>query len=44
MRKDLAKFFELKKNKEITISEEAISEFLLMGKSRGRFLDNYSVF
>jgi glycerol-3-phosphate acyltransferase PlsY len=41
MRKDLAKFAELKEVDDLDVSEEAVSDFLLMGKGLGRFLDNY---
>ena len=41
MRKDLIKFQEIKRKYEFTIKEEHISEFILMGKAPGRFLDKY---
>ena len=43
MRIDLARYAELEKGNEAEISEELVSEFLLMGKGLGRFLDNYSL-
>jgi hypothetical protein len=43
MRKDLARFQKLKKEKGIAFSEEDVSEFILMGKHVGRFLDRYSI-
>lgn len=42
MRKDLSHFIYLKKTKGLKFSEEDVSEFVLMGKGLGRFLDNYS--
>ncbi len=44
MRKDLARFYELKKKRGIEFTEEEVSEFILMGKSPGRFLDRYSLY
>jgi glycerol-3-phosphate acyltransferase PlsY len=44
MRKDLARFIELKRKKGIDFSEEDVSEFILMGKSLGRALDRYSLY
>jgi len=44
MRKDLARFIELKKKKGIEFTEEDVSQFILMGKSLGRALDKYSLF
>jgi len=44
MRKDLARFYELKKKKGLTFSEEDVSEFVLMGKGLGRALDKYSLY
>ncbi len=44
MRKDLAKFSDLKKEKGIKFTEEDVSEFILMGKGLGRALDNYSLY
>ena len=43
-RKDLARFRELKREKGLRFSEEDVSEFILMGKSLGRFLDRYSLY
>ena len=43
MRKDLAKFAELKDVDDLDVSEEAVSDFLLMGKGLGRFLDRYGL-
>ena len=43
MRKDLAKFAELKEVDDLDVSEEAVSDFLLMGKGLGRFLDRYGL-
>jgi glycerol-3-phosphate acyltransferase PlsY len=44
MRKDLARFMQLKKQKGIRFTEEEVSEFILMGKSSGRFLDKYGLY
>lgn len=44
MRADLKKFQDLKKNKGLKFSEEDVSEFILMGKGLGRFLDHYSIY
>jgi len=44
MRKDLARFYELKKRRGIEFTEEEVSEFILMGKTLGRFLDRYSLY
>lgn len=44
MRKDLVRFYELKKKKGLAFTEEDVSEFILMGKGIGRFLDKYSLF
>lgn len=44
MRKDLARFSELKRKRGSKFSEEEISEFILMGKSPGRMLDRYGLF
>jgi len=41
---DLARFQELKKKKGLKFTEEEVSEFLLMGKSPGRFLDKYGLY
>lgn len=43
MSKDLAKFAELKKENELSVAEETVSDFLLMGKGPGRFLDKYGL-
>jgi glycerol-3-phosphate acyltransferase PlsY len=43
MRKDLAKFAQLKEVDDLDVSEEAVSDFLLMGKGLGRFLDLYGL-
>jgi len=44
MRKDLARFIELKKKRGISFTEEEVSEFILMGKGLGRALDRYSLY
>lgn len=44
LRRDLAKFRELKKKKGLSFSEEDVSEFILMGRGLGRFLDKYSLY
>jgi glycerol-3-phosphate acyltransferase PlsY len=44
MRKDLARFQELKKKKGLTFTEEDVSEFIQMGRGLGRFLDKYSLY
>ena len=44
MRKDLARFQRLKKQKGLRFTEEEVSEFILMGKSPGRFLDKYGLY
>ncbi len=41
---DLARFQQLKKEKGLHFSEEEVSEFLLMGKAPGRFLDQYGLY
>jgi len=41
---DLARFQELKKKKGLKFTEAEVSEFLLMGKSTGRFLDKYGLY
>jgi glycerol-3-phosphate acyltransferase PlsY len=43
MRKDLGRYAELKKENDLEISEEEVSEFLMMGRGLGRFIDNYSL-
>ena len=42
--KDLLKFRDLKKKKGLAFTEEDVSEFILMGKSPGRFLDKYGLY
>jgi glycerol-3-phosphate acyltransferase PlsY len=44
MRKDLARFRELKRNRGSRFTEEEVSEFILMGKTPGRMLERYSLF
>ena len=44
MRKDLHTFIELKKKRGLKFSEEDVSEFILMGKTPGRFLDKYGLY
>lgn len=44
MRKDLARFLELKKVKGIAFTEEDVSEFIVMGRGLGRALDRYSLY
>ncbi|MRR23047.1 glycerol-3-phosphate acyltransferase [bacterium] len=44
MRKDLARFTELKRKRGSKFTEEEVSEFILMGKSPGRMLDRYSLY
>ena len=43
MRKDLAKYFKMEKENDLNASEEMVSDFLLMGKGPGRFIDNYGL-
>lgn len=43
MRKDLVSYSELKKGIDIEVTEEQVSDFLLMGKGIGRFLDRYGL-
>ncbi|MDX2431160.1 MAG: glycerol-3-phosphate acyltransferase [Bacteroides sp.] len=43
MRHDLATFADLKKVDDLEVSEEAVSDFLLMGKGLGRFIDRYGL-
>jgi glycerol-3-phosphate acyltransferase PlsY len=43
MRKDLVRYGELKTEDEVEVTEEQVSDFLLMGKGIGRFLDNYGL-
>ncbi len=44
MRKDLAKFRQIKKSSRKKLREEDISDFILMGRGTGRFLDHYSAY
>jgi len=44
MRKDLARFIELKRKRGLEFTEEEVSEFIMMGRSMGRFLDRYSLY
>jgi hypothetical protein len=44
MRHDLITFRNLKKNKGLKFSEEDVSDFLMMGKSMGRFLDQHGLY
>lgn len=44
MRNDLKRFNDLKKSQGLNFSEEDVSEFILMGKSMGRFLDKYGLY
>jgi glycerol-3-phosphate acyltransferase PlsY len=43
MRKDLVRYGELKKENDLEVSEEQVSDFLLMGKGLGRFFDHYGL-
>jgi glycerol-3-phosphate acyltransferase PlsY len=43
MRKDLGRYAELKQEYDLDIPEEEVSEFLMMGRGPGRFLDRYSL-
>ena len=43
MRKDLARYGELKTEDDLEVTEEQVSDFLLMGKGVGRFLDSYGL-
>ena len=43
MRRDLATFADLKKVDDLEVSEESVSDFLLMGKGLGRFIDRYGL-
>jgi glycerol-3-phosphate acyltransferase PlsY len=43
MRKDLARYNELKTRKGLQFTEEDVSEFIGMGRSMGRMLDKYSL-
>jgi glycerol-3-phosphate acyltransferase PlsY len=42
MRKDMISFQEAKK-RGVTFTEEELSEFMMMGRSMGRFMDNYGL-
>lgn len=44
MRNDLRQFINLKKNRGLSFSEEDVSDFILMGKGPGRFLDQYGLY
>jgi acyl phosphate:glycerol-3-phosphate acyltransferase len=44
MKNDLKRFRELKKSQGLAFSEEDVSEFIVMGKSPGRFLDKYGLY
>ena len=43
MRHDLSTFAKLKELDDLEVSEEAVSDFLLMGKGVGRFIDQYGL-
>jgi glycerol-3-phosphate acyltransferase PlsY len=43
MRKDLAKYQQLKRTRGKQFTEEEVSEFILMGRTPGRMLDKYSL-
>jgi hypothetical protein len=43
MRRDLVRYGALKRENDLTVSEEQVSDFLLMGKGLGRFLDRYGL-
>ena len=43
MRKDLVRYGELKTEDDVEVAEEQVSDFLLMGKGIGRFLDRYGL-
>lgn len=43
MRHDLGTFAKLKEVDDLDVSEEAVSDFLLMGKGLGRFIDRYGL-
>jgi glycerol-3-phosphate acyltransferase PlsY len=43
MSKDLLKFAKMKEEDDLDVSEETVSDFLLMGKGPGRFLDRYGL-
>jgi len=44
MKNDLQKFQEVKKKYGDKITQEVISDFIVMGKSMGRFVDNYGLY
>jgi glycerol-3-phosphate acyltransferase PlsY len=44
MYSDLSRFQQLKKQKGLKFTEEEVSEFILMGKSPGRFMDKYGLY
>lgn len=44
MRNDLKRFQEIKRKYGLIIREEDISEFLMMGKAPGKFLDKYGLY
>ncbi|MGM0667468.1 MAG: glycerol-3-phosphate acyltransferase [Bacteroidota bacterium] len=44
MRKDMLEFRDAKKNRGIKYSEEQLSEYMMMGKSTGRFMDKYGLY
>jgi glycerol-3-phosphate acyltransferase PlsY len=43
MRKDLVRYGELKTEVDVEVTQAQVSDFLLMGKGIGRFLDNYGL-
>ena len=43
MRKDLMRYGELKTEDDVVVTQEQVSDFLLMGKGIGRFLDQYGL-
>jgi len=43
MRVDLKTFARLKEIDDLDVSEESVSDFLLMGKGLGRFIDRYGL-
>ena len=44
MRKDMLEFWDAKKNRGLKYSEEKLSEYMMMGKSTGRFMDKYGLY
>jgi hypothetical protein len=44
MRKDMLEFWDAKKNRGIKYKEEQLSEYMMMGKSTGRFMDKYGLY